>query len=87
MLAALESGFLSKAGPRWLLAEMHPGNQPFANLARALLESTLLGKSWTDHEDASPFLTVSCAARSACSYPSGKRDCRNGQTWWCSSTS
>ena len=43
---------------RWLLAEMHPGNQPFANLARALLDSTLLGKSWTDHEDASSFLTA-----------------------------
>ncbi len=34
MLAALEGGFLSTAGPRWFLAEMRPGNQPFANLAR-----------------------------------------------------
>ena len=58
MLAALEGGFLSTAGPRWFLAEMRPGNQPFANLARSLLDSPLLGKSWTDQADASSFLTA-----------------------------
>ena len=58
MLAALEGGLLSTAGPRWFLAEMRPGNQPFANLARALLDSPLLSKSWTEHSDASSFLTA-----------------------------
>lgn len=59
MLAALEGGFLSAAGPRWLLAEMRPGSQPFANLARALLESRLLGEDWVNHANASSFLTAS----------------------------
>lgn len=39
LLADLENGFLSKAGVKWQVAEMRPGNQPFANLVDALLDT------------------------------------------------
>lgn len=37
LLAHLETGFLAKAGTRWWIAEMRPGDRPFARLAEALL--------------------------------------------------
>ncbi|MCP4698988.1 MAG: ATP-binding protein, partial [Gammaproteobacteria bacterium] len=38
LLAGLEGGLLSSAGIHWRIAEMRPGNHPFANLAEALLD-------------------------------------------------
>lgn len=47
LIAALEAGFLAEAGARWRIADMRPGGEPYARLARALLSPTALGK---DHE-------------------------------------
>jgi WD40 repeat protein len=49
LLAALESGFMPSAGGDWRIAELRPGNQPFARLAEALLENKVL-----DHETTEP---------------------------------
>lgn len=38
LLAVLDAGMLSKAGSHWRIADMRPGNHPFANLAEALLQ-------------------------------------------------
>ncbi|HMI91775.1 MAG TPA: ATP-binding protein, partial [Polyangiales bacterium] len=37
LIPALEGGFLPDAGAHWRIADMRPGNQPIANLARVLL--------------------------------------------------
>ncbi len=59
LLADLENGFLSKAGVKWQVAEMRPGNHPFTNLVDALLE-TEFGKTYlpelTEREQAKVFL-------------------------------
>ena len=46
LLAGLETGFLVSAGARWRVAEMRPGNQPFARLADALLAEEALGPEY-----------------------------------------
>jgi WD40 repeat protein/energy-coupling factor transporter ATP-binding protein EcfA2 len=56
LLSALEGGSMISAGPRWHIAEMRPGSQPFLNLARALLAAAALGPAWTAHADAPAFL-------------------------------
>jgi WD40 repeat protein len=40
LLPALESGFMSGAGPRWIIAELRPGDRPFSRLAAALVSET-----------------------------------------------
>jgi WD40 repeat protein len=37
MLAGLEMGLLASAGAKWCVADLRPANQPFFNLAKALL--------------------------------------------------
>ncbi len=49
LLAGLETGFLASAGARWRIAELRPGNRPFARLAKALLAETALKKEYTAH--------------------------------------
>ncbi|MCP4699568.1 MAG: AAA family ATPase [Gammaproteobacteria bacterium] len=46
LLADLETGFLADAGAQWCVAELRPGNHPFARLARALLADTALGQTY-----------------------------------------
>lgn len=58
MMAALESGFMADVGPRWEFVEMRPGNQPTANLAQGLVESSLCEKHWSSREDAPAFLAA-----------------------------
>jgi WD40 repeat protein len=47
LTAALEAGFMAKAGARWRVVTMRPGTQPLNNLADALLEPGVLG---ADHQ-------------------------------------
>jgi WD40 repeat protein/Na+-transporting methylmalonyl-CoA/oxaloacetate decarboxylase gamma subunit len=39
LLANLATGFLAKAGTRWWVVEMRPGDRPFARLAESLLKT------------------------------------------------
>jgi len=60
LLPSLDSGFLAKAGSNWQLAEMRPANQPFENLAKALLDA--LGRTYSgnfqDEKQALTFLQI-----------------------------
>ena len=60
MLAALEGGMLAAAGAHWRIADLRPGNQPFANLAEALLAAPRIGDEYARHfdgpEEAAAFL-------------------------------
>jgi WD40 repeat protein/energy-coupling factor transporter ATP-binding protein EcfA2 len=47
LLAGLEAGFLATAGVHWRIAELRPGNHPFARLAEALLVDKALGPEYT----------------------------------------
>ncbi len=38
----LDAGFGAGAGPNWRMADMRPGNQPFARLADALSQASVL---------------------------------------------
>jgi WD40 repeat protein len=49
LLACLERGFLPKAGIRWRIAELRPGNCPFTRLTKALLVNTTFKKEYTAH--------------------------------------
>ncbi len=53
LLPALEAGGLAGAGPRWQVAELRPGDRPFARLAEALRRDTPWGQ---DGEDEAPAL-------------------------------
>lgn len=46
LLSALEQGLFASAGSRWKIAEMHPGRQPFQQLAEALLADNVLGQDY-----------------------------------------
>ena len=46
LIPALQAGFLSKAGSHWRVAETRPGNEPFANLAKALCDNSALGQDY-----------------------------------------
>lgn len=54
LLPALYSGFMTKAGSSWQVAMLRPGNDPIANLARALNQPNVFG---SDAEDA-PIQTI-----------------------------
>ena len=43
LIDALETGFMTKAGARWRIATMRPGDHPLRNLAEALLREGVLG--------------------------------------------
>src|SRR5262249_44818801 len=49
LLAGLETGLLVSAGARWRVAEMRPGNYPFARLTEALLADSALGPEYRAH--------------------------------------
>jgi len=49
LLAGLSLGFLQTAGTQWRVATLRPGNQPFANLAKALLEDSTLTENYTSN--------------------------------------
>jgi len=60
LLAGLKAGFLSEAGIHWRIAEMRPGNSPYANLAQALLDKSILGNAFTeDNTDVAASLSAS----------------------------
>src|SRR5262245_40127743 len=40
LLDALELGFMSKAGPNWVVADFSPGARPLRALAEALIEAS-----------------------------------------------
>ncbi len=46
VLSALDSGFMASAGARWVVADMHPGHQPFVYLAEALLHDPIFAASY-----------------------------------------
>lgn len=43
LLPALHGGFMARAGSRWRIATMRPGNDPIGNLSRVLAEPNVLG--------------------------------------------
>lgn len=47
LLPSLDSGFMSGAGAYWAVAVMRPGNQPFANLAKCLLEDNIFANHYS----------------------------------------
>ena len=47
LLAGLETGLLLSTGASWRIAELRPGNQPFARLTDALLADAALGTEYT----------------------------------------
>ncbi|MDM8566572.1 hypothetical protein QUF74_13085 [Candidatus Halobeggiatoa sp. HSG11] len=49
LLAGLEGGLLTSAGVHWRIAEMRPGNHPFANLAEALMDKSALNDDYIKH--------------------------------------
>jgi energy-coupling factor transporter ATP-binding protein EcfA2 len=46
LIPSLHAGFLGKAGTYWQIAQMRPGNEPFTNLADALIDENTLGESY-----------------------------------------
>lgn len=58
MLSALETGFISSAGPRWRVADMRPGDRPLIRLAAALMSDTALGPERHTESDAVAFLSA-----------------------------
>ncbi len=46
LIPGLQAGFLSAAGSHWRVAETRPGNEPFANLVKALCENDALGTEY-----------------------------------------
>ena len=63
LLAGLKAGLLTDAGVYWRIAEIRPGNRPFAHLAGALLDDSVLGLAYqayfTDHTEAVASLQAS----------------------------
>jgi energy-coupling factor transporter ATP-binding protein EcfA2 len=49
LLAGLETGLLLSTGSSWCIAELRPGNQPFARLTDALIAEAALGAAYTAH--------------------------------------
>ncbi len=60
LLPSLDSGFLTRAGSNWRLAEMRPGNTPFENLAHVLLDAldSCYAQAFHDKRQALTFLQV-----------------------------
>ncbi|MEI7869851.1 MAG: ATP-binding protein [Candidatus Methylumidiphilus sp.] len=46
LIPSLQAGFLAGTGTHWQVAELRPGNQPFANLAKALAEEEAIGAAY-----------------------------------------
>ncbi len=46
MLPALARGYMGEVGANWCIAELRPGDQPFARLAEALLQDKAFWKAW-----------------------------------------
>jgi WD40 repeat protein len=69
LLAGLNIGFLPNAGTQWCVATLRPGNHPFVNLAKALLEDFTLTEKYTSHftdkEKAVKHLTATLSRGSA----------------------
>jgi WD40 repeat protein len=58
LLAALESGFMASAGGYWRIAELRPGNQPFARLAEALLENKVLNNETIESSESTEYIAL-----------------------------
>ena len=58
LLAALESGFMPSAGGYWRIAELRPGNQPFARLAEALLENKVLNNETIESRESTEYIAL-----------------------------
>ncbi len=56
MISALETGFMARAGARWRIAVMRPGNHPIRRLAEALISDDALRPEHVDKADAVGFL-------------------------------
>ena len=66
LLAGLEGGLLTSAGIYWHIAEMRPGNHPFAHLAEALLADSALGDEYINHFTHKPEALASLQATLRC---------------------
>src|SRR5208283_5945351 len=56
MIAALQSGFLVAAGPRWRIAIMRPGEDPMGRLGAVLVDEGGLAGDGSDRESATSAL-------------------------------
>ena len=54
LLPALEGGFMGSARPLWSIAQMRPGNMPFARLAEALLDDPIFRKAYSGGGEPNP---------------------------------
>ncbi len=59
MIASMKVGIMAMAGSRWHVAQMRPGNHPFAQLANALAEVAPINKITIERPDARAFLEES----------------------------
>ena len=50
LLPALDSGLLARAGARWSVAELRPGDRPMARLAKTLVKDTSWGQAYAAAE-------------------------------------
>ena len=64
MIAALETGFMVPAGPRWRFVVMRPGSHPMRRLAATLIEENQNSNSPYERED-SRFTAVSASIRTS----------------------
>jgi tetratricopeptide (TPR) repeat protein len=58
LLAGLEMGFLATARGNWRVADLRPGNRPFAHLAEVLLENNVLATPFTEQTEAVDHLQI-----------------------------
>ena len=58
MLPALESGLMGELGSSWFIADMKPGDAPLTNLAKALMQSGVLGDRWSNTPEGIALLTA-----------------------------
>lgn len=58
VLPALESGLMGELGSSWFIADMKPGDAPLTNLAKALMQSGVLGDRWSDSPEGIALLTA-----------------------------
>ena len=56
MISALEGGYMPRAGPRWRIAEIRPGDRPFLRCAAALLAGRPLRGEVVSADDPEAFL-------------------------------
>jgi formylglycine-generating enzyme required for sulfatase activity/energy-coupling factor transporter ATP-binding protein EcfA2 len=77
VLPKLEKGYMGEVGSRWCIAEMKPADQPFANLAAALLADNVFAAAWEnalapspspsgrgeENPATEPALSLGCSAR------------------------